>query len=202
MRVGVPDSTLRFQLARLDGLLHDPELSPTVVRFLESPYGIQFLHRILVSEHLAFGLANDAGIRNICWFLRLAGLAKFVPASYGAQQALASQLEERITEYGQQEEQRLATGQPQREISLVLDETFHPQICLVAIEPVATYLVLEQYAPQRDADTWKQCLDERLTSWSVHVCQVTSDEAKALITLAEERLGAHHSPDLFHVQHD
>ena len=70
------------------------------------------------------------------------------------------------------------------------------------MEPVSNYLVLEQYAPQRDAETWHQRLDERLTGWSVSVCQVTSDEAKALIALAEERLGADHSPDLFHVQQE
>jgi hypothetical protein len=73
---------------------------------------------------------------------------------------------------------------------------------LVAIEPVSNFLLLEQYSPQRDAETWSQALDQRLTSWSVTVCQVTSDEAKALIAHAEQYLGAHHSPDLFHVQHD
>jgi hypothetical protein len=36
----------------------------------------------------------------------------------------------------------------------------------------------------------------------VTVCQVVSDEAKALIARAEPSLGAHHSPDLFHVQHE
>jgi hypothetical protein len=36
----------------------------------------------------------------------------------------------------------------------------------------------------------------------VTVCQVTSDEAKALIAHAEKHLGAQHSPDLFHVQHE
>lgn len=91
---------------------------------------------------------------------------------------------------------------PPREISLCEDETFHPQICLVAIEPVSNFLLLEQYAPQRDTATWTQCLDERLAGWSVTVCQVTSDEAKALIAHAEQALGAHHSPDLFHVQQD
>jgi hypothetical protein len=30
----------------------------------------------------------------------------------------------------------------------------------------------------------------------------TSDETKALIAHAETRLGAQHSPDLFHVQHE
>ena len=54
----------------------------------------------------------------------------------------------------------------------------------------------------RNAETWQQCLDERLKGWSVSVCQIASDEAKALIALAEGRLGIHHSPDLFHVQHE
>ena len=45
-------------------------------------------------------------------------------------------------------------------------------------------------------------MDERLTGLPVTVLQVTSDEAKALIRHAEFCLGAHHSPDLFHVQHE
>jgi PIN domain nuclease of toxin-antitoxin system len=73
---------------------------------------------------------------------------------------------------------------------------------LVAIEPVSNFLLLQQYASHRDAETWNQVLDERLAGWSVTVHQATSDEANALITHAEQHLGAHHSPDLFHVQHE
>jgi DNA-binding transcriptional MerR regulator len=73
---------------------------------------------------------------------------------------------------------------------------------LVGIEPVSNFILLEQYAERRDADTWDHCLDERLTGLPVSVLQVTSDEAKALIRHAEFCLGAHHSPDLFHVQHE
>jgi hypothetical protein len=61
---------------------------------------------------------------------------------------------------------------------------------------------LEQYQGQRDADTWNRCLDERLAGLPVTVCQVTSDQAKAILTHTEMHLGAHHSPDLFHVQQD
>jgi hypothetical protein len=201
-RLNVPDSSFRFHLRRREELIRDPGLSPGLVRFLESPEGVQFLHHLLVTLHLVFGLANDCGLRNIGWFLRLAGLHNFLPASYGAQQAFAAKLETQLVEFGRMEEQRLAGPMPHREISLCADETFHPQICLVAMEPVSNYLVLEQYAPQRDADTWRQCLDERLAGWSITVCQVASDEAGALIALAEDCLGAHHSPDLFHVQHE
>ena len=189
-RLDVPDSSFRYHLRRREQLTRDPGLSPSLVRFLESLTGVEFLHRLLVALHLVFGLANDCGLRNISWFLRLTRLDKILPASYGAQQAFAVQLETLLAEFGRAEEQRLAAQMPHREISLCADETFHPQICLVAMEPVSNYLVLEQYAPQRDADMWRQCLDERLKGWSVTVCQVASDEAKALIALAEDRLGA------------
>jgi PAS domain-containing protein len=72
----------------------------------------------------------------------------------------------------------------------------------VGIEPVSNFILLEQYADRRDADTWDRCLNERLDTLPVNVLQVTSDEAKALIRHAEICLGAHHSPDLFHVQHE
>ena len=43
---------------------------------------------------------------------------------------------------------------------------------------------------------------QKLAALPVTVCQVTSDAAKAIIAHAETYLGAHHSPDLFHVQYD
>jgi hypothetical protein len=163
---------------------------------------LEFLHGLWVALHLVFVQANDAGLRNISWFLRLSGLDEFLPASYGRQQSFAAEMETALAEFGREEEQRLAAQMPPREISVCEDETFHPQICLVAIEPVSDYLLLEQYAPQRDAATWNQALDQRLAGWPVTVRQVTSDEAKALLAHAEKHLGAQHSPDLFHVQHE
>ena len=38
-RLGVPDSSFRFHLRRREQLIRDPELSPGLVRFLESPDG-------------------------------------------------------------------------------------------------------------------------------------------------------------------
>jgi hypothetical protein len=152
--------------------------------------------------HLVFAEANDCGLRSIGWFLELSGLDEFLPASYGAQQDFAARLEKLLAEFSEQEEQRLAAQMPPRQITVCEDETFHPQICLVAIEPDSNFLLLEQYAPRRDAETWNACLDERLADWPVTVCQVTSDQASALITHTQQHLGAHHSPDLFHVQHD
>jgi hypothetical protein len=157
---------------------------------------------LLTAAHLVFVQANDCGIRSLCWFLQLSQLDEFIASSYGAQQTVAEQMESHLTAFGQQEDERLVTNMPQQEITLCEDETFHPQICLVAIEPVSNFILLEQYEPQRDAETWNGCLQEKLSALPITVCQVTSDQAKALITHTEIHLGAHHSPDLFHVQYD
>jgi hypothetical protein len=201
-QLGVPDSSFRHCLRTHSQRCRESRSSTSQVRFLESPEGLAFLHRLWTAIHLVFVQANDCGLRNVGWFLRLAGLDEFLPTSYGAQQAFACHMETLLADFGREEDQRLAAQMPPREISLCEDETFHPQICLVAIEPVSNFLLLEQYAPQRDTATWTHCLDERLAGWSVTVLQVTSDEAKALIAHAEQSLGVHHSPDLFHVQQD
>lgn len=201
-RLGVPDSSFRYCCQQHQQRCQQSQFPRSFVEFCDSTPGIEFLHRLLVALHLVFAEANDCGLRSIGWFLELSGLDEFLPASYGAQQNFAARLETLLAEFGEQEEQRLAAQMPPREITVCEDETFHPQICLVAIEPVSNFLLLEQYAPRRDAETWNECLDERLATWSVTVCQVTSDQASALIAHTEQHLGAHHSPDLFHVQHD
>jgi hypothetical protein len=95
------------------------------------------------------------------------------------------ELESLLVRFGEEEDRRLAATMPPREITHSEDETFHPQICLVAIEPVSNFILVEQYQPQRDAKTWQQCTSTRLASLPVTVCQVTSDAAKALIAQAE-----------------
>ena len=148
------------------------------------------------------GQANDGGIRNICWLLELCQLDRFIAVSYGAQQKIATSIECSIEKFGQEEKSRMAQQMPHREITLCEDETFHPQICLVAIEPVSNFLILEEYAPKRDAPTWNAAVAEALLPFSVTVIQCVSDQATALIAHAETHLGVHHSPDLFHVQQE
>lgn len=201
-QIGVPRTTLQDWRQQKQDLLRHSGLRPQTVRFFESPAGLSCLHQVLAAAHLVFGQAGGGGIRNLCVFLELSGLSHFVAASYGVQQAATEEIENLIVQFGQQEDQRLAEQMTPRDISVVEDETFHPQCCLVGIEPVSNFILLEQYADHRDADTWDRCLNQRLDTLPVNVLQVTSDEAKALIRHAEFCLGAHHSPDLFHVQHE
>jgi hypothetical protein len=87
-------------------------------------------------------------------------------------------------------------------ITVCEDETFHPQVCLVSIEPVSDFILLEVYCQGRDAASWTTQLTTALEGLPVAVVQVTSDQAKGLLAHARDGLGAHQSPDLFHVQHD
>lgn len=201
-QLGVPARTLSHWVRRQRTRIANSSCPEPVAEFLESPEGLGFLHQLLTAAHLVFVQASDCGLRNLSRFLRLSGLDDFVASSYGAQQAVAEEMESLLVRFGEEEGQRLAAAMPPQEITLCEDETFHPQICLVAIEPVSNFILVEQYQPQRDATTWQQCTSAKLAAMPVTVCQVTSDLAKALIAQAETCLGAHHSPDLFHVQHD
>lgn len=201
-QLGVPARTLHHWVHRQQRLIEKSPLPKPVARLLETPAGLDFLHRLFTAAHLVFVQACDCGLRNLGWFLQLSGLDAWIAPSYGAQQAVAEEMESLLIRFGEEEDQRLGASMAPQELTLCEDETFHPQICLVAIEPVSNFILVEQYQPKRDATTWQQCTGTKLASLPVTVCQVTSDAAKALITQAETCLGAHHSPDLFHVQYD
>src|SRR5215470_2822187 len=89
-----------------------------------------------------------------------------------------------------------------KDITLTQDETFTGGLCLVGIEPVSNYILLEQVAQARDHDTWHALMAQALEGLNCRVIQATSDEAPGLLAYVEQHLGAHHSPDLFHVQHE
>jgi len=89
-----------------------------------------------------------------------------------------------------------------QQITVCEDETFHPEVCLVAIEPVSNFILLEQYADNRKAETWSQAMEEATEGLAVEIVQSTSDEGKGLLCHVKEDLGTHHSPDVFRVQHE
>jgi hypothetical protein len=91
---------------------------------------------------------------------------------------------------------------PARQITTCQDETFHPEPCWVALEPVSNLILLEQYASTRTATAWQAARADALQELPVQVIQSTSDEAQAIRCPVEQTLGAHHSPDLFHLQRE
>jgi hypothetical protein len=143
------------------------------------------------------------GVRTVCSFLRLSGLWRFVAAGYGSQCLAIQQMEKRIGEFGDLQRKQLAPQMPEKPITLTQDETFHVgRPCLVASEPVSDFLLLEEYADNRRTETWDAKVKKALKGLPVKVVQTTSDDARALVKHAEQSLGVHHSPDLFHPQQD
>src|SRR5215475_5533066 len=104
--------------------------------------------------------------------------------------------------YRQEESTRLAQEMPPKDITLTQDETFTGGLCLVGIEPVSNYILLEQAAQARDQDTWQALMEQALSGLNCRVIQSTSDEAPGLLAYVEQHLRAHHSPDLYHVQQE
>jgi len=194
----VPRSTLQAWKAYQESL----DEHPTVVIFFQSSPGLAFLHRLVLGIHLVCTEGGACGMRLVCLLLKLTGLDRFVAASYGIQQQVNRQVEEAIVRYRQEESARLAQDMPTKAITLAKDETFTGGLCLVAAEPKSNYIVLEQAAHARDQDTWQALMEKALSGLHCQVIQSTSDEAPGLLAYVEHHLGAHHSPDLFHVQHE
>jgi len=194
----VPRTTLqawRLWHDRLDICSH-------VAEFFQSGPGLAFLHRIVIAFHLVCVEVGACGIRLVCLFLHLTGLDRFVAASYGAQQQVNRQVEQAIIAYGQTETPRLAKDMPPKDLTVTQDETFTGGLCLITMDPESNLIILEQLAQARDHTTWNDLMAPALAQLNCRVIQSTSDEAPGLLAYVEHYLEAHHSPDLFHVQHE
>jgi transcriptional regulator with XRE-family HTH domain len=197
-RTGIPRTTLQWWLNRLASI----DDSSATVRFLESPEGLELLHRAVLAAQFVITLRCAGGIRQVCSFLELSGLSRFVASSYGVQQQRIAKMEEEVGSFGDETRRELGATMRRKAITVGQDETFHPQTCLVGLEPASGFILLEQYAQKRDAETWTRAMAEATKDLAVEIRQSTGDEALALIKHAEADLEAHHSPDLFHVQYE
>jgi len=196
--LAVPRSTLQAWRAYQESL----DACPAVVAFLHSGPGLAFLHRLVLAIHLVCTEVGACGIRLVCLLLKITGLHRFVGASYGAQQQVNRRVEEAIVAYRHEESARLAREMPAKDITVAQDETLTGGLCLVGIEAGSNDIVLEQAAQARDHDTWHALMEQALAGLNCKVIQSTSDEAPGLLAYVEHHLGAHHSPDVFHVQHE
>ena len=194
-RTDVPRSTLRHWLARKNSI----DAHPVLIEFFENPVGIAFLHRLITAAHVSFTKDGTASIHNISDFLEKSGLSPFVASSYSSQRRVSNRLDDNIIQFGEIEDKRLGQQMPVKTITLCEDETFHPEICLVAIEPVSNFILVERYAMDRKTKTWDEAVCDALENLPVEVIQVASDEGRSLISHALKVLKVHHSPDCFHV---
>lgn len=194
----VPRTTLQAWRRWHDTL----DTCPHVADFFQSGPGLAFLHRLVIAFHLVCVEIGACGIRLVCLFLHLTGLDRFVAASYGAQQQVNLQVEHAIVAYGRTEPPRLAKDMPCKDLTVTQDETFTGGLCLITMDPESNFIILEQLAQARDQTTWHDLMAPALAQLKCRVIQSTSDEAPGLLAYVEHYLEAHHSPDVFHVQHE
>jgi transposase len=178
------------------------DICPHVAEFFQKGPGLAFLHRLVIAFHLVCVEVGACGIRLVCLFLNLTGLNRFVAASYGAQQQVNRQVEQAMVTYRHDETARLAQDMPRKDLTVTQDETFTGGLCLVTMDPESNFLILEQLAQTRDHVMWNDLMAPTLAQLNCRVIQSTSDEAPGLLAYVEHYLEAHHSPDLFHVQHE
>jgi len=194
----VPRTTLQAWRLWHDSL----DICAHVAQFFQSGPGLAFLHRLVIAFHVVCVEVGACGIRLVCLFLHLTGLDRFVAASYGAQQQVNRRVEEAIVVYHQDETARLATDMPRKDLTVTQDETFTGGLCLITMDPESNCIILEQLAQARDQASWNAWMAPALAQLNCQVIQSTSDEAPGLLAYVEHYLEAHHSPDLFHVQHE
>lgn len=196
---GIPESTMRHWVSRAEAT----DGPSGWVELVESPEGLAVLHAIVMAATFVITQVLGGGYRAVSQFLELSGLWRVVAAGHGTQYETVKAMEEAIVEFGKEERERLGGQMAPKTITVAEDETFHgSRPCLVAMEPVSNFIVLEEYAEDRRADTWDEAMTSALEGLPVEVFQSTGDEAKALLKHARDSLQAHHSPDLFHPQQD
>jgi hypothetical protein len=86
----------------------------------------------------------------------MTGLNRFVEASYGTQQSINRCVEAAMVSYRREETERLARDMAPQ------DETFTSGLCLVTIEPVSNYILLEPPAEARAQYTWSELMAHTL----------------------------------------
>jgi hypothetical protein len=189
----VPNSTMQSWQKHISS----QEGSKKLEEFFSTPVGAEFLQKTVMSV-MKLMKCGPGGIRGMQEFLRNSGLDQFVASSQGAIQEFWVRCETHLLEFGKNEEERLAAQMKERKITVGLDEMFRgKRPCLVAIEVVSNYILLEKFTEDRTAETWKKELEPRLTDVHAKMDQVVSDLCGA-IRLVAKSSDATHSPDVFH----
>lgn len=197
----VPRTTLEHWIKRTKELenRHDPKIT----KFLESPAGLSFLHRLLLATLLIFHTDGGCGLPSIHKFLKISTISHYVGASLGTLHKVSCQIDRLLKEFGECERERLGKVMPHRRITGCGDETFFDgEMLIVFMEAVSGFILAEQKEEKRDAETWEKVMRSALEGLNVDLVQVTGDEAGGLTSAVTNLLGIHKSSDLFHIQQD
>ena len=80
-QVGVARTTLQYWRQRQAAI----QAPAAEVAFFETAEGVALLQRLLIGAHFVITLIGCGGVRQVCQFLELTGLAAYIAASYGVQ---------------------------------------------------------------------------------------------------------------------
>ena len=193
--VKIPRCTLQYWHQRS---LSEDELDA----FFAGPVGLAVLHRT-VSVAVFVIQYRNSGSRGLQEFLQLSGLDRWVASSTGAVHCFARRWEAEIVNFGREQQRALSKRMPRRKIALSEDEPFHVgRPCLVAIELLSNYILLEKYTEQRREKDWNSAAKEALDGLNVEILSSTTDGGTALAAHIKRELKTEQVPDLFHVQQD
>ena len=195
---GIPRTTIQHWNTRTV----ESDLPPSMVNFFESAVGEEFLHRLFVSMMFDLHEHGNASLRCLSDFLRKTQLDRFISASKSSLERAARDVECSAIQFANQEKENLSKKMPEKNISIAEDETFPNGTCMVAMELRSNFILLERMVPDRKTATWDHQMEKALKGMSVKVIQSVGDEAKSLVRHVKTGLGAHHSPDTFHIQQE
>jgi len=196
-RTGLSTSSVQRHLQAIDRRDRDPESW-----LWATEEGRIWLLRLVVATLFIFGLKRGVGADTISEFFGRLHLEAHVGCSSSALRSLMQRLERTIVETAAAWEQVGVDHGEIRPIIGAVDETFLQRMRLVFMDLASGYLVMEEGAVDRTADTWHGLVQSRLKTLGVTVSSLVSDRAKALIQLAQTGLDCLSMPDVFHRSHD
>jgi hypothetical protein len=193
----LPPSTVRGWLKNNDDRKYEDEID----QFISSNSGQVFLNKIVLAS-MYNNKCGASGIRGVQEFLHNSGLDKYVASSTGALHNFWKRCEDSILFFGKKWKEILLEKMKAKTITLITDETFFKgKPCLVAIDALSNYILIETHKDDRKAQTWKEALENSIENHPVKVGQVVSDLCGALRSFTKT-IGARHSPDIFHGQYE
>lgn len=155
--------------------INSEKASCELAEFFVTYAGKDFLQRNVIPV-MKLMKSGPSGIQGMQDYLRNSGLDQFIASSKGALQDFWERCEDCILSFGEKEEKKISSQMKHRKITVGMDEMFKKRRpCLVAIEVVSNYILLEKFTEDRKADTWKKELESRLIALNVTINQVVSD---------------------------
>ena len=163
-----------------------------------TPEGVQWLCRLVIVTLYCFGLQKGMGGESLSLFFQALRIDSHLGVSPTTLRSVMGHMEEQLLEYEAQCQQTVASLETPRPIVAGVDETFFEQMILVFMDLCSGFIFMETFSETRSFATWSQLAKERVRGWNVQVRYFVSDQAQALIKLAQDGYQCLHLPDLFH----